>query len=360
MVGASWWVRVIVTLVIAYLIFSVFSPFLSAIAWAGILSYALYPLYRRLVHVTKGHRSLSAFLMCIGIMLGIILPIFFLSFSIAEDLTWTFKTVAGHVKRGEGIFREGWEDYPVVATVVKRFEEVERVTGTDIRATLARNLTELGSVVVVQLTNIAKNILLAIVQLTITLICSFYLFRDGETLIAWVRETLPLPLTREDVVVQRFREVVRGSIYGNTLVAFIEGTLGGLGFWLVGLPSPVLWGTVMAILAYLPVVGASLVWIPGALYLLALGAHGKVAALCALGLTIGVAEYFLRPICVGKASKIHVLLVFFSVLGGIKLLGLLGIVAGPLIVAVGITIIESYRSDNGSARLAMSQHDSVS
>ncbi len=340
--------RLTIIVGVGYLIFSVFSPFLSAIAWAAILSYALYPVYRRIVHLTRGRTSTSAFLMCVAVTLGIILPLFYLSFFIAEDLTRTFRVVASQVKTGEGMFRDGWQDYPIVASVVARFQELERATGTDIRAAIAQNLTQLGRELVLQLTNVAKNMLLAMVQLGITLICSFYLFRDGDALVQWARENLPLPFQREHVVLQRFGQVVKGSIWGNTLVAVLEGVIGGIGFWLTGLPSPVLWGVVMGFLAYLPVVGASLIWAPAAVYLFSQAAYGKVFALCAVGLLIGVVEYFVRPISVGRASKIHTLLVFFSVLGGIKLFGLLGIVAGPLVVAVGIAVVESYNLDNAT------------
>jgi predicted PurR-regulated permease PerM len=161
--------------------------------------------------------------------------------------------------------------------------------------------------------------------------------------VTWVQETLPFPLKREHPVVQRFGQVVKGSIYGNTLVALMEGVIGGIGFWIVGLPSPVLWGTLMGILAYLPVVGASVVWAPAALYLYTQAAYGKVVILCATGVLIMILDYFVRPICVGRVSKIHALLVLFSVLGGLKLFGLLGVVVGPLIVAVGVTLLETYR-----------------
>ena len=337
-------VRIALLIGVGYLFVTVFSPFLSAIAWAAILSYALYPLYRRLVRITRDRVTLSALLMCIGVMLGVILPIVYLSFSIAEDMTRTFRTVAIQVERAEGIFRQGgWHDYPLLASVAERFEQLERSTGTDIRAAVARNLTQLGRELVLQLTNVAKNILLAIVHLVSILICCFYFFRDGEALVTWVQETLPVPLKREHPVVQRFGQVVKGSIYGNTLVALMEGVIGGIGFWIVGLPSPVLWGALMGILAYLPVVGASVVWAPAALYLYTQAAYGKVVILCATGVLIMILDYLVRPICVGRVSKIHALLVLFSVLGGLKLFGLLGVVVGPLIVAVGVTLLETYR-----------------
>jgi predicted PurR-regulated permease PerM len=135
-------------------------------------------------------------------------------------------------------------------------------------------------------------------------------------------------------------------VYGNTIVALLEGFIGWLAFWSVGLPSPILWGAVMAITAYIPFVGAALVWIPAAVYLAIQGAYMQAGALVAVGIVLSVViDELVRNMIVGKASKVHSLIMFFSVIGGIQFFGLLGIVAGPLVVAVAMTLLETYRSD---------------
>jgi predicted PurR-regulated permease PerM len=146
---------------------------------------------------------------------------------------------------------------------------------------------------------------------------------------------------------ERMHMVVRATVYGVGIVALTEGLLGGLAFWALGLPTPVLWGTVITIMAFLPVLGASVVWAPAAIMLAMQGAYLKAILLTVWGIVaIGfLVDYVLRTLLIGRGAQLHVLLVFFSVLGGIAAFGLVGIVAGPLIMATGLALIESAKSD---------------
>jgi predicted PurR-regulated permease PerM len=148
--------------------------------------------------------------------------------------------------------------------------------------------------------------------------------------------------------------VVHATAYGVGLVALTEGLLGGLAFWVLGLPTPVLWGTVIAMMAFLPVLGASAVWAPAAVMLAFQGATMKAILLTVWGVVfIGfLTDYVLRTYLIGKGTQLHVLLVFFSVLGGIGAFGLVGIVAGPMIMATGLALIESTKPEPPQTALA--------
>jgi len=185
---------------------------------------------------------------------------------------------------------------------------------------------------------------------------TFYFFRDGESALDWVKELIPLAEAQQRLVIRRFDEVVKGAVIGNTLVAALEGVVGGLAFWLLGLPAALLWGTVMAVLAYLPLIGATIVWGPVASYLFLQGRYVSGAVLCIAGVIIAVLDYVVRTVVVGEASKLHTLLAFFAMLGGIQFFGLVGIVAGPLVVAVSVALLESYRIERSS--LVISSMDS--
>jgi predicted PurR-regulated permease PerM len=340
-------VRVALLVGISYLLFATFRPFFSALTWAGVLCYALYPLYQRLVRVTRGRQTLSAVLMSLAMTVGLILPLVALSFLIGKELARTSLTLVASLQEEPGLL-ERWRGYPAIAAVVDPLLEFQRVTGVDIRALLVGNLTELGKALVERLTQVASNVLRGLVELGLILLSAFYFFRDGETLLTWVQEVVPIPTERQRLVIRRFGEVVSGAVYGNTLVAGLEGAIAGIAFWVVGLPAALLWGSVMAILAYLPVLGATLVWVPAALYLFVQGAYLKAVVLCLAGLVIAVLDYVVRNIVVGGASKMHTLLAFFGVLGGIQLFGLVGIVAGPLVVAVAVTLLDSYRAEKAA------------
>ncbi|MFQ5931900.1 MAG: AI-2E family transporter [Nitrospiraceae bacterium] len=351
--------RIALFIGVGVLFLAIMQPFFSAIAWAVVVCYALFPLYRRLVRITGGRETISALLMCTGVTLGLIFPLLYLSFLLGEELTKTYRSLAQLVEQRETLLSEGMQNLPLVAAVGERIEEYERLSGTDLRTVFANNLSEIGSWLVNQLTQVATNLLLGLFQLGLILICAFFFFRDGLSLVNWLQDVIPFKRERQQMVIQRFDEVVTGSIYGNVLVAVLEGATGGLAFFAVGLPWPIIWGTVMGLLAFLPLVGAGMIWIPAALYLLYQGLYGKMAILCIAGGIIGFIDYGVRNIIVGKHSKLHPILVLFSVLGGIALFGLVGIVAGPLVVAVGMTMIEISRSEQ-TARLQPSASDAPS
>ena len=328
---------------------AVFSPFVSPLLWSGVLCYALYPLYSRLLSATGGRRTLSALVMCLILMIGVIVPLVYLSLLIAEDLTEAYRTLIASLREGEQPLLESWRRYPFLAALAEAFQNMERLTGTNLRTSIAENLAELGKALVGQVTLIVTHALYAFAQLGMILLCAFYFFRDGDAMIDWLRSHVPIASERQALLGRRFDEVVKGAIYGNTAIAVLEGLIGGVAFWLVGLPSAVLWGSVMAILAYLPMIGAGLVWIPAAGYLFWKGAYLKTVVLVAVGIVIAVIDYLVRTIVVGGQSHLHTLLVFFSVLGGLQFFGLIGIVAGPLVVAVGIALIENYRTERAQA-----------
>jgi len=327
---------------VAYLLFLTFSLFFAAIAWAAVLSYALFPLHRRLVRATKGQEIFSALLMCGAVTIVIILPMLYLSALIGGELARTYKAVLTLVEQG-GLMENLRREYPVANVVIDRVQEYERLTGTSLRATLADNLQGIGKWLLEEATFVVTNILLGLFQTAVMLVCTFYFFLDGDRVVRWIENSLPLTLQQQRIVFQRFDEVVRASVEGSTIVAILEGLIGGLAFWIAGLSTPVLWGVVMGVLAYVPAAGASLVWIPGALYLWFIGAYGKMAVVCIAGGIIALLDHVLRTILVGNRSKLHPALVFLSVLGGIKVFGILGIVAGPLAVAIGRAMLDIYR-----------------
>lgn len=345
---SAWAVRMALAAGILALGFSVFRPFLSPLLWAGVLCYALYPLYTRLVRATGGRRTVSALAMCLILTVGIIVPLVYLSVLIAEDLTETYRTIVASLMEKERPLFAEWRKYPFLAALADALQNLERLTRTDLRVSLAENLADLGRVLVEQVTRLVTHALYALVQLGMILLCAFYFFRDGDALVNWLRAMSPIAPERQRLLGRRFDEVVKGAVYGNTLIALLEGVIGGLAFWIVGLPSAVLWGAVMAVFAYLPLVGAGFIWVPAAAYLFWQGAYVKFAILVSVGVVLAVVDYLIRTIVVGGRSRLHTLLVFFSVLGGLQVFGLVGMVAGPLVVAVGITLVESYRTEQTS------------
>jgi len=175
---------------------------------------------------------------------------------------------------------------------------------------------------------------------------SFFLLRDGEVLVEWLRNSVPLRDERRQLLFEKFGEVTRATVKGNMVVAIVQGALGGLIFWLLDLPAPVLWAVVMAFLSLVPAVGAALVWVPMAIYLYATGLWLQASILVAYGaLIIGLADNVLRPVLVGRDTKLPDYIVLFSTLGGISQLGVNGFVIGPLIAALFISFWTIFRKE---------------
>ena len=340
----------------------ILSPLFSPILWAVILVYALYPLYGRVLRATGGREALSAFLLCTIMTIGFLLPLFYLTLLVAQDLAGMVSSLVTYLQQGELSVGEGWRRYPVIAGFVAQFQNLERLTGSDLQSSLVTGVADLGKLLIQQSTSVMTNLVQWAIEFGIVLLSAFYFFRDGNRFVDWTHENLPITPERRRLVLTRFDEVVKGAVYGNTIVALLEGFIGWLAFWSVGLPSPVLWGAVMAITAYIPFVGAALVWIPAAIYLAIQGAYTQAGTLVVVGIVLSVViDELVRNMIVGKASKVHSLIMFFSVIGGIQFFGLIGIVAGPLVVAVALTLLETYRNDTAAlGPIAMERSEETS
>lgn len=217
---------------LGYLLLATFQPFFSALIWSAVLSYGLYPLFRRLVHATGGRRTLSATVMSIGVTVGLILPLAYVFFLIGKELAATYLSVTTALQDGPGLL-EQWRGHPWVSGLVTQLQEFLRLIGTDIRSEIVDNLADLGGTLVEKMTLVAGNVLAGLVEVSVILLSTFYFFRDGGQVIDWMKGLLPLREEQQRLVVQRFHEVVKGAVIGNTLIAILEGVVGALAFWLV-------------------------------------------------------------------------------------------------------------------------------
>jgi predicted PurR-regulated permease PerM len=167
---------------------------------------------------------------------------------------------------------------------------------------------------------------------------------DGDALLAWFLDTLPLPAEQQALVCHRFTDMASSLVIGNGLAGLIQGVVGGLFFAIIGIPGPVLWGVVMAILAFIPVIGISFVYIPAAVILVIAGETSKaLLVLLPLMALATVVEYWLKPMLVGRRAQMHTLLVFLSLLGGLDAFGPVGILLGPLMMTAFLTLVTIYR-----------------
>jgi predicted PurR-regulated permease PerM len=200
--------------------------------------------------------------------------------------------------------------------------------------------------------SIGQNTFDFIVNLFIVLYLLFFLLRDGDFLTRRIRDAMPLHPEQQRELLSRFTTVIRATVKGNVVVAIVQGALGGLMFWFLGVRAPVLWAVLMAFLSLLPAVGSALVWLPVAIYFLVTGAIWQGTVLIAFGiLVIGLVDNILRPILVGKDTKMPDYVVLMSTLGGMAIFGLNGFVIGPVIAAMFMAVWDIVASSRAEMRI---------
>jgi predicted PurR-regulated permease PerM len=332
------------TLLSIYLLYEILSPFLTSILWAIFLAMALYPVFRKLQRLLKKKGALSAGIMTLFVLTVIVLPFGLLMASLAVEVVEVYHRVEEMIKTGQlQTYMEKIGEVPIFKWILMRLNLSLDSFQKEPLDFLLKNLQQISTFLFNQTTKIIKGLSTFIIGFFFTLLSLYYLFKDGERLFERLKEVIPLPSNERDLLIHRFKDMVFATIYGGILIAIIQGLLGGLSFWILGLSSPIFWGTAMSFLSFIPIGGTALIWIPASILLLIQGAFLKGIVLLALGVFgISMVDNLLRPFFISTRTKIHPLLLFFAVLGGIQVFGLIGLVAGPLIVTLFLTLIEIY------------------
>ncbi len=327
-----------IILILFYLFYRVLSPFLITIAWAMVLSITFYPLYRLFLRYIK--RPWAASLLTLIIILVIIIgPFSFIVGSLASDITHVYSTIED---RGfETIARI--QNHPRINSLLEKISSYRIFQGFDFQQSALKTLKSIGGAIAERTKDVFKNAVIMLVNFIIMCVTIFYFLKDGDALAAFIKKLLPFSERQKDKLEQRVREMVIAAIYGGLAVGIAQGTLGGIAFLIFGLPSPVFWGSVMAIFSFVPLFGSFLIWGPASAVLLISGSTLKGIGFLVYGVVIiSSVDNILKPLIIGGRTRLHTLLVFFSVLGGIKFLGFLGFILGPLIAALCLSLLEIY------------------
>lgn len=327
-----------------YLLYRILQPFLVPLLWALLLAIVCFPFSQKLHQILKEKRVLSSAIMTFLVFLVILLPAGFLIVSLAQEVIDFYHWLEGLIRAGDlQNFLQKLGQWRIVRWTLERLGPYIDLKRVDLMSLLLKNVQQIGTFLLNQTSTILKGVSSFIIGFFFTLLSLYYFFKDGERLWLKLKEMIPLPPRERDFIILRFKEMVYAAIFGGLLIAFIQGLLGGLSFWVLGLPSPVFWGTTMAFLSFIPIGGTALIWGPAAFFLLFQGAFFKGAILLGLGIfIIGMVDNFLRPYFMSAKTNIHPLLLFFAVLGGIQAFGMIGVVGGPIIVTLFLTLIEIY------------------
>ena len=331
-------VLLLLVVFISAIFLSMIRSFLMAIFMAGIFSALAYPVYRRFERWYGGRRALASLTTLILIVVVIILPLGALMGIVTAQAIKVGQTVTPWVEEQitrPGEFHRLLSSLPFYDKLLPYSEIIWSKAGEFIGSISRFLISRLSSA-----TMGAVNLLFMAFVMLYTM---FFFFLDGDKLLYKILYYLPLQDEDEQRMLDKFTSVTRATLKGTAVIGILQGGLAGFAFWVVGIPSAVFWGTIMAVLSIIPGVGTALIWGPAAIILAAGGSFlkaGGLAVFCAI--VVGSIDNLLRPILVGKDTQMHELMIFFGTLGGIIIFGVMGIIIGPIVAALFVTIWEIY------------------
>jgi predicted PurR-regulated permease PerM len=319
--------------------FLLIKDFLLACFWAIILAVVFDPTYQRFRQYYKNSEKMPLFLTMLLIILVFVIPLFTITLMVTEESTDYYNKI----QSGEINPQRNFQN---TLALLPGFPHIQGISVEQISSSIGKAFEQAVRYVAQQVPALTQNLLNLIVQVALAFYILFFLLRDGHQLMRKFISLIPIGDRIEIELFERFTSVARATVKGGLIVAVIQGCIGGILFWFVGIPAAFLWGMLMIILSLLPI-GSALVWAPAAVVLFLQGQTVNAVIVLAVGvLAIGLIDNFLRPRLIGKDSKMSDYLVMVSTLGGLAWFSLTGFVLGPIIAALFVTCWEILGKDS--------------
>jgi predicted PurR-regulated permease PerM len=314
-------------------------PFLGAITWALTLAILFLPLHVQIEKIFK-HRNISALFSTAIVIVVVVVPAFFVVERLITEAVSGILSLQAHVESGE--LQALLDSHPTLAPLGNWIDR--KFDLPSMMASIATWFSNIGAMFV-------KGSLLQAVEVFITFYLLFYFLRDRLAAKTMIKAWLPLTPPETEHLFRRVAETVHATVYGTLAVAAVQGTLGGLMFWVLGLPTPLLWGLVMGLLSIVPVLGSFVVWIPTAILLILDGSWARALILAAGGgIVVGSIDNILRPMFVGNRLRMHTIPAFISIVGGLVLFGAPGFILGPLAATMTMLLVEIWMQQKPSSQ----------
>ena len=327
--------------------FWIISPFFGAVFWAMVLALMFMPVHRRLCALLRGRDTLAALGTLLFCMVIVVVPMIFVVGAMVDEAT----SFTQRLRTGEFNPRTYFEQIQNALPGWSRdlLGRFGLFNAQDVVDKLTAAVVQGGQALTARALAIGQNTLMLLVNLGIMLYLLFFFLRDGRDLAQTIRRAVPMQRQHTDFLLSKFATVVRATVKGTVVVALVQGMLGGVAFAFLGIHGAVLWGVVMSVLSLLPAIGAALVWAPVAIYLIATGSMIEGLGLAAWGVGVmGMVDNLLRPILVGKETKLPDYLVLLSTIGGLSIFGVNGFLIGPAIAALFVATWALFSHEEGA------------
>ena len=319
--------------VVTLAFFWILLPFSGAVLWAVAFAILFTPAFRWLRHRMPGSPTWAALLtLAIGLVI-VILPLTLIGFSLVKEIMM----VRENIKSGQLDFAAYFQQilHAAPAWLSSLLDKLDLGDMQSLQERISQGAARTSQIVATQALAIGQNTFEFLVSFFVMLYLLFFVLRDGAILSRNIRHALPLAEEQKQALLGKFTTVIRATVKGNVAVALVQGALGGLAYWFLGVKGALLWAALTAFLSLVPAVGGALVWLPIALYLMATGSMWQGVGLIVWGaLVIGSIDNLLRPLLVGKETQMPDYLVLLATIGGIALFGINGFVIGPVIAAL--------------------------
>ena len=330
---------VIATLVVmSYLLLRVLEPLDGALGWAAVLAFLLVPLHERLTRRFKGRRALSAVILTGLTPFFVMAPLAMLGVAFAGQVAVLLNYMRGHTLLSYPELLQRLEGYSVIGSIVRWAREnapisAEQVQGwiTDGAQTVLRSAATMGG-------SVALGVFGTVVGFLMMLFLLYFLLQDGRAMLAHLTRFIPMEPARRAQLLQYLADVTRAVVFGSTATALIQGIFVGIGFAIVGLPSPIVFGVLATIAAFLPA-GAGIVLVPAVLYLVAVGRWGAAIFMAVWTAAMWVVENVLRPLLTAHRAEVPTLAIFVGAIGGATAFGVLGLVIGPVLLSFAVALV---------------------
>lgn len=328
-------VMIALVILLGFMTFQVLNPFLLPLGWAIVLSILFYPLFAFLLRYVK-YKSIASLITVLVICALLLGPFSYVGFAFMDEM----RSLSTSFQLNERLAHHPYSQW-LYTKVIKIFG----IPQSQFDKAIVENLGHVRDAVLEKATSGFGDVISFFVNFLLMVFAIFFMLIDGPRFLKKGKDYMPFNEEEKVRLAEQIHDIVVSTIYGGVIVGLIQGVLAGVSFAFLGFKSPVVWGFATAIASFIPILGAAAVWGPAVLYLFATGATYKAVALLIIGaFGISLVDNILKPLIIGNRVKMPMLIILFSVLGGIKLFGLIGLILGPLVIALFVSVLEIFRN----------------